>query len=248
MFEMRNDPRKSVHVVGKSINLALSERGRSALRSLGLEKQILEEYSIQMRARMIHDLDGKRREIPYGTKDQYILSVSRRLLNELLISEAEKYKNVTVHFNHKLSSANLESGQMSFQKTEPSTTEEEEGDRAGRVDKQADIILGCDGAYSAIRRHLIKLLLLDYSQKYIEHGYLELCIPPTESGDFAMPPNYLHIWPRGSFMMIALPNLDRSFTVTLFMPFKIFDQLVDDGKLFRFFETNFPDSLPLLTR
>ena len=253
---MRNDPRKSEHVVGKSINLALSERGRSALRSLGLEKEIMEKYSIKMYSRMIHDLNGQKRIIPYGTRpDQYILSVSRRFLNELLLSKAEKYENVHIHFEHKLLQANLKQGHLTFQAMIDNNNNNVDNDNAfndkqgkqqqsphqhsKQVESNSDIILGCDGAYSAVRRHMIKLLLLDYSQKYIEHGYLELCIPPTKSGDYAMEPNHLHIWPRGEFMMIALPNLDRSFTVTLFMQFKIFERLTDETKLLNFFEKYF---------
>ncbi|XP_075676183.1 kynurenine 3-monooxygenase cn isoform X2 [Dermatophagoides pteronyssinus] len=261
LYEMRNDPRKSEHVVGKSINLALSERGRSALRSLGLEKEIIEKYSIKMYSRMIHDLNGRKRIIPYGTRpDQYILSVSRRFLNELLLSKAEKYENVHIHFDHKLLQANLKQGHLTFQAMidndiniddnifNDKHEKQQSPHHPKQVESYSDIILGCDGAYSAVRRHMIKLLLLDYSQKYIEHGYLELCIPPTKSGDYAMEPNHLHIWPRGDFMMIALPNLDRSFTVTLFMQFKIFEELTDQTKLLNFFQKNFPDSIPLLTK
>lgn len=239
---MRKDPRRCAHVVGKSINMALSERGRAALRKLGLEDLILEKYSIKMRARMIHNLDGSLHSIPYGTEDQYILSVSRRFLNELLITEAEKYPNVKIHFDSKLIGANLVKGQLEIEKKSIDSEESE------TLDIQADVIIGADGAHSAIRRHMIKLLLLDYSQKYIEHGYIELCIQPTASGDFAIAPNYLHIWPRGSFMMIALPNLDRSFTVTLFMPFKIYEQIDSEPKLLTFFTENFPDSIPLITK
>lgn len=248
---MRDDPRNAVHVVGKSINLALSERGRSALRSLGLEDMILDKYSIKMHARMIHDLNGNKRKIPYGKEDQCILSVSRRFLNELLISEAEKYPNVTLHFNSKFTHSNLSKGELTFQKAVHSIVQDDNNNEEFKwedIDQHADVVLGCDGAYSAVRRQMVKLLLLDYSQKYIEHGYLELCIPPTESGDFAMEPNYLHIWPRGSFMMIALPNLDRSFTVTLFMPFKKYDDISDTNKLLQFFEANFPDAVSLITK
>ncbi|OTF81139.1 kynurenine 3-monooxygenase-like protein [Euroglyphus maynei] len=261
LYEMRNDPRKAKHVIGKSINLALSERGRSALRSLGLEREIVEKYSIKMYSRMIHDLNGHKRIIPYGTnEDQYILSVSRRFLNELLLNKAEKYENVRIHFKHKLLQANLKQGHLTFQSNIDNNNNDDDDDddesfndkhqqQQQQVESNSDIILGCDGAYSAVRRHMIKLLLLDYSQKYIEHGYLELCIPPDEStNDYRMEPNHLHIWPRGDFMMIALPNLDRSFTVTLFMQFKWFDELDNEKKLLNFFQKYFPDSISLLTR
>lgn len=263
VYEMRDDPRTAIQVAGKSINLALSERGRHALRMLGLEDVILDKYSIKMRARMIHNKNGTKREIPYGNQDQYILSISRRFLNEMLITEAEKYQNVNMHFNHKLNEADLKNGMLSFSATTKnahghdshadannnySNSSTDDQIATNLTHKKADLILGCDGAYSAIRQHLIKLLLLDYSQKYIEHGYLELCIPPTKSGDYAMELNYLHIWPRGQFMMIALPNLDRSFTVTLFMPFKIYEDIQNEKQLLEFFENNFIDSIPLIGR
>ena len=114
IYEMREDPRLLEHVAGKSINLALSERGRSALRSLGLEDYIVDNYSIKMRSRLIHDLNGSKREIPYGRKDQFILSVGRRFLNELLLTEAEKYTNIRLNFNHKLIAANLDEGMLCY--------------------------------------------------------------------------------------------------------------------------------------
>ncbi|CAG2110825.1 unnamed protein product [Medioppia subpectinata] len=110
MYEMREDPRTQEHVVGKSINMALSERGRVALRSLGLEDQILDNYSIKMNARLIHDVNGRKRAIPYGKKNQYLLSISRRFLNELMLTEVEKYNNISLNFNHKLVGANLDEG------------------------------------------------------------------------------------------------------------------------------------------
>lgn len=107
---MRDDPRTQEYVPGKSINLALSERGRTALRKLGLEEYILDKYSIPMNARLIHDINGNRRAIPYGRKDQFLLSIGRRFLNELLLTEVEKYENISLNFNHKLVAANLDEG------------------------------------------------------------------------------------------------------------------------------------------
>lgn len=111
---------------------------------------------------------------------------------------------------------------------------------------KANLIVGCDGAYSAVRKEIIKRPGYDFSQTYIEHGYLELCIPPTKEGEFAMPHNYLHIWPRGKFMMIALPNQDRTWTVTLFMPFANFSSIKCDQDLIRFFRQYFPDAIDLI--
>ncbi|PSN36199.1 Kynurenine 3-monooxygenase [Blattella germanica] len=165
-----------------------------------------------------------------------IYSVSRRYLNEVLLTATEKLSNVHLHFNHKLVNANLQEGCMTFQMT---------GTNETKLQK-ADLIIGADGAFSTVRRHMMKQSMFDYSQTYIEHGYLELCMPPTEDGEFAMEPNYLHIWPRGTFMMIALPNQDRTWTVTLFMPFHEFQALNSPPKILEFFSKHFPDSIPLI--
>ena len=119
-------------------------------------------------------------------------------------------------------------------------------DKQKQRHKTADLIIGCDGAFSSIRRAMVKLIRFNYSQQYIEHGYIELCIPPKSDGSYAMEVNYLHIWPRGSFMMIALPNLDHSFTVTLFMPFSYYDSIKDKQDLLNFFNQYFPDSIRLI--
>lgn len=109
----------------------------------------------------------------------------------------------------------------------------------------ADLIVGCDGAFSSVRQQMSKTLGFNFSQEYIEHGYLELCIP-AENDDFQMPPNYLHIWPRDEFMMIALPNQDKSFTVTLSMPFKVFNTISTQEQLLEFFKKYYRDALPLI--
>lgn len=133
-------------------------------------------------------------------------------------------------------SAQFEDGQANF--LNPVTNE--------ITEVSSDLLIGCDGAFSAVRRQLMTKTGFDYSQTYIEHGYMELCIPPTLDGEFAMPVNYLHIWPRGKFMMIALPNQDRTWTVTLFMPFENFDNLDTSDKLLEFFQAYFPDSIALI--
>ncbi|XP_012945866.1 kynurenine 3-monooxygenase [Aplysia californica] len=234
VYEMRQDIRTQEIVRGRSINLALSCRGREALKGVGLEETIVKN-GIPMHARMIHDRDGKRRPILYGTRDQYIMSVDRRLLNEVLLTEAEKYENVKLHFNHKLLTCNFDTGEMLFQN--------EKGDQ---VKASVDLVVGTDGAFSAVRKQMMKLSRFDYQQTYIPHGYMELNIPPSADNEFAMEANYLHIWPRNEFMMIALPNLDRSFTTTLFMPFDIFSSITDERQLMDFFTDKFPDSIPLL--
>jgi len=234
VYEMRSDIRTQEIVKGRSINLALSCRGREALKGVGLEDEIVER-GIPMHARMIHDVDGTRRPILYGTKDQYIMSVDRRLLNEVLLTEAEKCDNVKIHFHHKLLSCDFKTGDILFQ------------DINGKnVNTKVDLIVGTDGAFSAVRRQMMKVNRFEYQQTYIPHGYMELCIPPTDKDDFAMETNYLHIWPRNEYMMIALPNLDKSFTCTLFMPFEVFEENTTEEQVMKFFQDKFPDSIPLI--
>lgn len=234
VFEMRQDIRTMEVVRGRSINLALSVRGREALKRVGIEDDIV-QVGIPMYARMIHDMDGKRRPIPYGKKDQYIMSVDRRHLNEELLTAAEKFSNVTLHFEHKMLDCDFDEGKLVFQKGDGSTTE-----------VTVDLIVGCDGAFSVVRRQMMKKTLLDYQQIFIPHGYMELCMPPTERDEYAMEVNYLHIWARNEFMMIALPNLDKTYTVTLFMPFDMYKELTTEKKVLDFFKKTFPDAVPLL--
>ncbi|CAL1546667.1 unnamed protein product [Lymnaea stagnalis] len=234
LYEMRPDIRTLEVVKGRSINLALSCRGREALRRVGLEDTITKN-GIPMHARMIHDLNGKRRPLLYGNEDQYIMSIDRRLLNEVMLTEVEKFPDVNIHFSHKLVSCDFNSGEAIF-----------ENEKGECLTKQFDLIIGCDGAYSSVRKQLMKLSRFDYQQEYIPHGYMELNIPPNKKNESAMEINYLHIWPRNDYMMIALPNLDKSFTTTLFMPFEIFESITSEEKLIQFFKDEFPDALPLL--
>uniref|UniRef100_A0A1L8DZZ5 Kynurenine 3-monooxygenase n=1 Tax=Nyssomyia neivai TaxID=330878 RepID=A0A1L8DZZ5_9DIPT len=236
LHEYRDDIRHCELIGGRSINLALSVRGRKALAKVGLEDVIL-EHAIPMRGRMLHDLSGNRRIVPYDkNKNQCIYSVGRKHLNEILLQESERYPNINLNFNQKLVDMNVEDTQMTF--LNPKTME--------TTQVGTDLIIGCDGAFSAVRRHMLSRPGFDFSQTYIEHGYLELCIPATASGDFAMPHNYLHIWPRGKFMMIALPNQDKSWTVTLFMPFVNFEMIKNADDLLSFFGQYFPDSIELI--
>ncbi|XP_069090608.1 kynurenine 3-monooxygenase isoform X2 [Pleurodeles waltl] len=233
LFETREDIRTAKTVHGRSINLALSHRGRQALQAVGLEEQILSK-GIPMRARMIHSLSGKQSSIPYGKRNQCILSVDRANLNKELLNAAEQFPNVTMHFEHKLLDCKPPMGAMTFVRPCKELLE-----------FSCDLIVACDGAFSSVRKQFMRQTRFSYSQEYIPHGYKELTIPPKD-GEFAMKPNYLHIWPRNTFMMIALPNLDKSFTCTLFMPFENFEQLTTGDEVLEFFKTYFPDSIQFI--
>lgn len=253
LYEMREDPRiLRDSYTGKSINLAISERGRSALRALGIEDEVIKQHAIPMKARLIHDKNGSKRSIPYGQEGQSIYSVSRRFLNQRLLDLASSHENVNISFHHKSLFVDFESMKVDFVVRQPTN-----GVIPGtplhhynseRKTISADVIVGCDGAYSSVRKSLMKVLRMNYSQEYIDHGYLELTIPATNDDNFAMEVNFLHIWPRDEFMMIALPNQDKSFTVTLFMPFEKFESIKSRTQLLDFFSEYFPDSLDLIGR
>lgn len=235
LYELRKDMRKEEHVKGRSINLALSVRGLAALEAVGLKEKIM-PYGIPMYARLIHNKDGTKKRIPYGKSHQFIMSVDRRKLNEILLSESESHSNVELHFEHKLKNCSFTDKPMTvFEKPDGELVEE-----------NFDVIIGNDGAFSAVRNQLMKTTRFDFQQCFIPHGYMELTIPPNSKGDFAMETNCLHIWPREEFMMIALPNLDRSFTTTLFMPFEIFESIHNEDDLINFFQKVFPDSIPFI--
>ncbi|XP_075168534.1 kynurenine 3-monooxygenase cn [Haematobia irritans] len=235
LYEYREDIRTAELVQGRSINLALSQRGRKALAAVGLEEQVL-ATAIPMRGRMLHDIKGNTSIVLYDPcTNECLYSVGRKHLNEILLNAGEKLPNIHYHFQYKLKKANLREGSMSFQ------CPYEEKDAAAH----ADLIVGCDGAFSAVRQQMCKTLGFNFSQEYIEHGYLELCIP-AKNNEFQMPPNYLHIWPRNEFMMIALPNQDKSFTVTLSMPFKVFEGIQTPEDLLAFFHKYYADALPLI--
>jgi kynurenine 3-monooxygenase len=203
IYEARGDMRKETVSAGRSINLALSNRGIAALKEVGMDEFMLAE-AVPMFGRMIHAVDGQTKLLPYsGRKDEFINSVSRSGLNIALVNEAEKYKEVKFFFNEKCVACNCETSEAVF--------------LSGKIVK-GDTLIGTDGAGSQLRestRHSV--VNFHYSQKYLEHSYLELHIPATENGGFQLEKNALHIWARHSFMMIALPNFDGSFTCTLFL-------------------------------
>lgn len=238
LFEKRPDMRKNRISAGRSINLALSVRGINALEKAGLDKQVL-ETGIAMTGRMMHTKSGELNYQPYGKDDQAIYSVSRGLLNIKLLELADEMPNITLYFNTNCVDANLQEGIAYF--------EDENGNRS---EFKADRIIGSDGAFSAIRYEMQTKGRFDYSQTYLDHGYKELSIPPNASGEFQLDKNCLHIWPRESFMLIALPNLDGTFTLTLFFQLDgplSFDSIKTPTDLDAFFDTYFPDVKPLIS-
>lgn len=238
VFERRPDMRKAKLLAGKSINLALSDRGWKALELAGIADDI-REIAIPMYKRCMHALDGTLSYQAYGADNQAIYSVSRGGLNQKLMNLATDFPNICYEFNRKCLDLNLKDNALLFQHTE---TKEQE-----RV--AFDHIFATDGAFSAVRTRLQKTPLFDFSQKYLDHGYKELVIPANEDGTHKLDKNCLHIWPRGEFMMIALANLDGSFTCTLFFPMKgetSFESLNTPEKVSRFFEKTFPDAIPMM--
>jgi kynurenine 3-monooxygenase len=242
VYEMRTDLRRTDISAGRSINLAFSDRGNKAIKLVNLEDKV-KALCIPMNGRMLHDRDGNTFLSNYSGRDyEYINSISRGQLNALLLDEAEKHDNVTIHFNKKCKSVDFENTTAHFQDY---TTKEE-------FVEDADAIIATDGAGSALRKsyYLERKFLFSFSQNYLTHGYKELSILPTETGDYKTYKNALHIWPRGDFMVIALPNLDGSFTVTLFLSYAEgeynFNNLKTPEIVTEFFQKEFPDALELM--
>jgi kynurenine 3-monooxygenase len=262
IYEARGDMRKETMSAGRSINLALSNRGIAALREVGLDEYMLAE-AVPMFGRMIHSTDGGTKLLPYsGRTGEYINSVSRAGLNIALMNEAEKYDGVTFYFNEKCVDFDCRTGEAKFE--------------SGKI-IQGATLFATDGAGSAVRSAMLHggVPRFDFSQKWLAHGYKELHIPPGGDGAFLMDKNALHIWARRSFMMIALPNFDGSFTCTLFLAhqgensFESIEESFSRGftqidadktfeinprnprasaaeNLMKFFEANFADAIPLM--
>jgi kynurenine 3-monooxygenase len=235
MFERRPDMRLKSIDAGRSINLALSNRGIKALTDVGAASEI-GRIAIPMPGRMMHAIDKSLTFQPYGKDGQYITSISRGSLNVLLMDLAAEH-GVKFFFDSRIT-------HVDFAKT--SITWETGGVTAL---KSYDAIVGADGAFSAVRHDMQFTDRFDFSQEYIEHGYKEFQIPAGVSGESMMETHALHIWPRESFMLIALPNPGGTFTCTLFFPFDgslSFNSLDSDNKITDFFKTQFPDAAALI--
>ena len=237
LYERRGDMRQGKYEGGRSINLALSTRGINALSKLGLVDEIL-GISIPMKGRMMHSTAGDLAYQAYGRDDQAIYSVSRGELNIRLLQLADEYENIHMYFDHKCINANLETNEMTFVNAEGQT-----------VKVVSDVVLSTDGAFSAVRDSMIRYPRYNFSQNYENYGYKELEIVPDSNGNFQMDVNSLHIWPRSSFMMIALPNPGGNFTCTLFMPYDgevSLSNLQTKEQVSQFFDTYFADAVPMM--
>ena len=242
MLELRPDLRTTDISAGRSINLAFSNRGLKAIKLVGLEAKV-KSLCIPMHGRMVHDTKGNTFLSNYsGREDESINSISRELLTALLLDEAEALDNVTIEFQKRCTNVDFDNKKASF----------EDSISGAKFTVFADLIFGTDGAGSALRKSYFKerKFLFSFSQNYLTHGYKELTIKPNKNGDFKTYKNALHIWPRGDFMIIALPNLNGSFTVTLFLSYQSgsynFNNLTTHEIVTEFFEKEFPDALELM--
>ena len=242
VYEARPDMRKIGISAGRSINLALSDRGIAALREVSMDGYILKE-AVPMRGRMVHYLDGQTKFLPYsGRAGEHINSISRGGLNIALMNEAEKNENVKFYFEEKLADFDCSTGEALI-----------ENSRSGEKKiVKGDTLFATDGAGSAVRNAMMNrggVERFNFSQSWLEHGYKELHIPPGDDNEFLMEKNALHIWARRSFMMIALPNFDASFTCTLFLAHRgenSFELLNDKESVTDFFKINFADAVNLM--
>lgn len=238
IYEKRGDWKKDrITAEGRSINMALSYRGWQALEKAGLKDKV-EPYTIPMYGRRVHDEHGHTYFQPYGKDNQAIYSISRNTFNHILLEEADR-SGAHIFFEHKAESVDVENRTVRFSLPDGSTKT-----------MTSDVIIGSDGAHSSLRNAFQCQSRFNFKQEYITHGYKELTIPPTDNGEFAMDPEALHIWPRGRFMLIALPNQDKSFTCTLFLPFegyKVCFEKIHDGKDAEYiFQTYFNDAYHLM--
>jgi kynurenine 3-monooxygenase len=250
LYERRADPREGNIVGGRSINLAISTRGIHALEQLGMADEAL-RHAIPMRGRMIHDRSGALHFSPYDVDPKNCInSIGRGALNTAVIEAAQRYPNVSVYFNHKCTDVDLDSATAHLETSPVAAGMSPANSENQIISAHGDAVIGVDGAFSAVRQSMqMQINCFEYDESYLAHGYKELTIPPAPDGSWRMEKNALHIWPRKSFMMIALPNPDGSFTCTLFWEFegpRSFATTKTDDGVRRFFEEEFPDAVPLM--
>ncbi|MCA8832411.1 FAD-dependent oxidoreductase [Hymenobacter pini] len=238
LFERRPDIRGNGPVEGRSINLALSDRGWRALEGVGIAEAV-REVAIPMYGRVMHDVQGNLTHQPYGQAGQAIYSVSRAGLNRRMLDLVEQEPAITLHFNQQCRRVDIRRQELEMLDAETQ--------QARVVPYQR--LFGVDGAYSAVRSALQRTDRFNYSQEYLNYGYKELTIEAAPDGQWAIEKHALHIWPRGQYMMIALPNLDGSFNCTLFFPYEgeeSFAALQTPEQVTAFFGRVFPDAVPLM--
>ncbi|GGK75736.1 FAD-dependent oxidoreductase [Rufibacter glacialis] len=238
VYERRPDLRRHDIGGGRSINLALSDRGWRALETIGISEEI-KKVAIPLYRRVMHDKNGNLSFQPYGQEGQAIYSVSRGGLNEVLLDLAEAQPSISLHFQQQVLEVEVNSNKVTLLDT--NTQQEHQ--------IQPDVIFAADGAFSMVRLSLQKTERFNYEQSYLDYGYKELTIPPAADGGWQLEKNALHIWPRGQYMMIALPNMDGSFTCTMFFPYAgnpSFESLQTAEDLERFFGEVFPDAAALM--
>jgi kynurenine 3-monooxygenase len=250
LYERRADPREGNIVGGRSINLAISTRGIHALEQLGMADEAL-RHAIPMRGRMIHDESGALHFSPYDVDPKNCInSIGRGALNTAVIEAARRYPNVRVYFNHKCTDVDLDSATAHLETSPVAAGMSPANSENQIISAHGDAVIGVDGAFSAVRQSMqMQINRFEYDESYLAHGYKELTIPPAPDGSWRMEKNALHIWPRKSFMMIALPNPDSSFTCTLFWEFegpRSFATTKTDDGVRRFFDEEFPDAVPLM--
>jgi kynurenine 3-monooxygenase len=238
IYERRSDMRLGPSSGGRSINLALSTRGIHALTEAGLWKA-MRDIVVPMKGRMMHSVTGELTFQPYGiTEDEVINSISRAELNTALMNAAES-RGVTIHFQQRCVGFDLRTGALRLR-------HEESGDE---TTVKPEVVIGCDGSASAIRTEMLKLNRFNFSQQYLDYGYKELTIPAGPGGKHLLETHSLHIWPRGNYMLIALPNSDGTFACILFLPFEgpdSFAGLDTREAVLKFFQRQFPDALSLM--
>lgn len=238
LYERRPDMRRVAISAGRSINLALSTRGIHALSQIGLWSG-MQKIIIPMKGRMMHAINAELTFQPYGKDEAEVInSISRADLNIALLNAAEA-EGVEILFRQRCTGINLKAGEIQLR-------DEQTGERSTLT---SNVVIGCDGAASIFHREMLKLPRFNYSQQYLDYGYKELTIPSASDGRHALETNALHIWPRGNFMLIALPNIDGTFACILFLPFEGADgfaQLTSAASVTGFFQTNFPDAVSLM--
>ncbi|MEM7537324.1 MAG: NAD(P)/FAD-dependent oxidoreductase [Chloroflexota bacterium] len=238
LYEKRGDPREMKPKLDRSINITLCERGFRSLDMIGVG-DLVREYCIPLYGRIIHGVNGQTYQ-PYGNRNEAIYAIRRHDLNRLLVDCAARHKNIDVQFNHKCLDIDLQTASLKVQH-----------ERTGEVKQiQASQLFGTDGAHSVVRQKMQCLKRFNYSQVYLDQGYKELVLPATDTSDWPLKKNAIHVWPRDNFMVLAFPNLDQTFTCTLHMPYEgpISHESITSYEDYRtLFAEHFPDLLPMIT-